>query len=149
MLSAAWATAKEWESAGLGEKGMFLDACRKEAQASPAWNKPWGEVNEVRMKHPFGLSGGILGWIFNPKPARLSGSTKSIRVVSRDFGQSMRMVVDMADLDATRLVLPLGESGHLGDKHRLDQYEDWQKGDPEGVRTRLKQSPVSTRVFRP
>lgn len=149
MLAAAWGTAREWESAGLGDKGIFLDACRREAQSSPNWNKPWGEVNEVRMKHPFGLSGGVLGWIFNPKPARLSGSTKSIRVVSRDFGQSMRMVVDLADLDATRLVLPLGQSGHLGSKHREDQYLDWQKGDPEGKRTRLRQPAASLRVFRP
>lgn len=149
MLAAAKATPEQWKSAGLGDKQAFLDACLKEAQSSPNWNKPWGEVNEVRMKHPFGLGGGILGWIFNPKPARLSGSTKSIRVVSRDFGQSMRMVVDLADLDATRLVLPLGESGHLGSRHRLDQYGDWQKGDPEGQRTRLHQGAVASRVFRP
>jgi penicillin amidase len=149
ILAAAKATPEAWKAAGLGDKQAFLYACLKEAQASPNWNKPWGEVNEVRMKHPFGLSGGILGWIFNPKPARLSGSSKSIRVVSQDFGQSMRMVVDLADLDATRLVLPLGQSGHLGSKHRLDQYGDWQKGDPEGTRTRLKQGSVATRVFRP
>lgn len=149
MLAAAKATPEQWKSASLGDKQAFLDACLKEAKASPNWNKPWGEVNEVRMKHPFGLGGGILGWIFNPKPARLSGSTKSIRVVSRDFGQSMRMVVDLADLDATRLVLPLGQSGHLGSSHRLDQYADWQEGDPEGRRTRLHQPAVATRTFRP
>lgn len=149
LLAAAKATPEQWKAAGLGDKQAFLEACLKEAKASPNWNKPWGEVNEVRMKHPFGLGGGILGWIFNPKPARLSGSTKSIRVVSRDFGQSMRMVVDLADLDATRLVLPLGESGHLGSRHRLDQYGDWQKGDPEGQRTRLHQGAVAFRVFRP
>ncbi|MFN8010253.1 MAG: penicillin acylase family protein [Holophagaceae bacterium] len=149
LLAAAKATPEQWKATGLGDKQAFLDACMKEAQSSPTWNKPWGEVNEVRMKHPFGLGGGILGWIFNPKPARLSGSTKSIRVVSRDFGQSMRMVVDLADLDATRLVLPLGESGHLGSAHRLDQFGDWQKGDEEGQRTRLKQGAVRTRVFRP
>jgi penicillin amidase len=119
-------------------------------KSSPNWNKLWGEVNEVRIKHPLGLGGGILGWLFNPKPARLSGSSKSIRVVSRDFGQSMRMVVDLADLDATRLVLPLGQSGHLGSKHRLDQYADWQQGDPEGKRTRLHQPAAgAARIYRP
>ncbi|MBK8725125.1 MAG: penicillin acylase family protein [Holophagaceae bacterium] len=149
MLAAAKATPEQWKAAGLGDKKTFLEECLKEAQASLNWNKPWGEVNEVRMKHPFGLSGGVLGWLFNPKPARLSGSNKSIRVVSRDFGQSMRMVVDLADLDATRLVLPLGQSGHLGSAHRLDQYADWQHGDPEGTRTRLHQGAVASRVFRP
>ncbi len=149
MLAAARATPEQWKAAGLGDKQAFLEECLKEAKASPNWNKPWGEVNEVRIQHPLGLGGGILGWIFNPKPARLSGSTKSIRVVSRDFGQSMRMVVDLADLDATRLVLPLGQSGHLGSKHREDQYLDWQKGDPEGKRTRLRQPAASLRVFRP
>ncbi|HEX4383363.1 MAG TPA: penicillin acylase family protein, partial [Myxococcales bacterium] len=56
-------------------------------------------------------------------------------------GQSMRMVVDLADLDATTLVLPLGQSGHLGSPHRLDQREDWLQGDTAG-RTRLHQVAV-------
>jgi penicillin amidase len=150
MLAAARATPDQWKAAGLGDKQTFIDSCLAEAQSFANWNKPWGEVNEVRIKHPLGLGGGVLGWIFNPKPARLSGSSKSIRVVSRGFGQSMRMVVDMADLDATRLVLPLGQSGHLGSKHRLDQYADWQQGDPDGKRTRLHQGAVgAARVFRP
>ncbi len=149
MLATMKASKEQWKAIGLGDKYAFEAKVFAEAKSSPNWNKPWGEVNEVRMKHPFGLSGGVLGWIFNPKPARLSGSTKSIRVVSRDFGQSMRMVVDLADLDATRLVLPLGQSGHLGSKHREDQYADWQKGEPEGKHTRLHQAAVSIRAFRP
>ena len=51
----------------------------------------------------------------------------------------MRFVVDWGDPDATRLVLPLGASGHLGSRHRHDQFKDWLRGDPEGARTRLKQ----------
>jgi penicillin amidase len=150
LQAALAADAESWKAAGLGDKQAFLRNSFEELKSSPNWNKLWGEVNEVRIKHPLGLGGGILGWLFNPKPARLSGSSKSIRVVSRDFGQSMRMVVDLADLDATRLVLPLGQSGHLGSKHRLDQYADWQQGDPEGKRTRLHQPAAgAARIYRP
>ena len=63
--------------------------------------------------------------------------------------QSMRMVVDWADPEATRLVLPLGESGHLGSRHRTDQTQDWVAGDPDGVRTRLRQAAAAWLTFEP
>jgi len=139
LLEAARATAEQWREGGLGDKANLIQACVVEAQHAPEWNRSWGEVNELRIKHPFGLGGGLLGWLFNPAPRQLPGSARSIRVMTGTHGQSMRMVVDLADLEATRLVIPLGQSGHLGSQHRSDQAEAWQLGDPEGHTTRLHQ----------
>lgn len=149
MLAAAQATSKQWQAAGLGDKAAFTQACLREAMAQPEWNRPWGQVNELRIKHPFGHGGGLLGWVFNPAAQRIPGSAKSIRVMTGTHGQSMRMVVDLSDLDATRLVIPLGLSGHLGSAHRTDQAAAWCVGDPRGQQTKLHQPARQTLTFAP
>jgi len=150
VLAAAEATPAAWSAAGLGDKAAFLGACLHDARSRAEWNRPWGEVNEVRIRHPFGLGGGVLGWLFNPPAARIPGSSRSIRVMSGTHGQSLRLVVDMADLEATRLSIPLGVSGHFGSAHRTDHFKTWQEGDPQGQRSRLRQPSVGEEmVFRP
>ena len=42
---------------------------------------------------------------------------------------SARLIVDLSDPDATRLVLPLGQSGQLFDRHAKDQLHAWSKGE--------------------
>lgn len=149
LLAAARASTAQWQAAGLGDKTAFIEACLAEATQRPEWNQPWGQVNELRIRHPFGLSGGLAGWLFNPAPMRLPGSARSIRVLTGTHGQSMRMVTDLAQLEATRLVLPLGVSAHLGSRHREDQAGAWRQGDPEGGLTRLQQPAQKTLVFLP
>ena len=41
---------------------------------------------------------------------------------------SARIIVDLSAPDASRLVLPLGQSGQLFDRHDHDQLEAWSKG---------------------
>jgi penicillin amidase len=41
----------------------------------------------------------------------------------------MRMVVDLADLDASRWVNLTGESGHAFDSHYTDQTDLWARGE--------------------
>ncbi len=149
LLAAARASTAQWQAAGLGDKAAFIQACLAEAQERPEWNQPWGQVNELKIRHPFGLAGGLAGWFFNPAAMRLPGSARSIRVLTGTHGQSMRMVVDLADLEATRLVVPLGVSAHLGSRHREDQAEAWRQGDPDGGLTRLHQPAQKTLAFAP
>jgi len=42
---------------------------------------------------------------------------------------SMRMIIDMADYDASVGVIPTGQSGHPGDPHYDDQIVLWVNGD--------------------
>ena len=141
-----------WTRAGLGDRAQFL----KEAAASAAaWlaqqhAADWGAFDALQILHPFGRAGGLAGLLFNPPSAPQSGASRTVRVARPAFGQSMRMVVDLADPLATTLVVPLGVSGHLGSAHRLDQQQDWLHGDPSGERTRLAQAPVGAAlVFNP
>jgi len=133
LLAAVRASPEAWRKAGLGDRDAVLGAAVRDVTL----DGPWGRRNRLEVTHPFGRSGGPLGWIFNPPSPPLSGCDRCIRVATPRFGQSMRMVVDFADPDATTLVLPLGMSGHLWSPHRLDQLPDWLAGDPEGARTRL------------
>ena len=133
LLAAVRASPEAWHRAGLGDRDAVLGAAVREV----ALDDPWGRRNRLEVTHPFGHSGGPLGWVFNPPNPPLSGCDRCVRVATPHFGQSMRLVVDFADPDATTLVLPFGVSGHLWSPHRLDQLGDWRGGDPDGTRTRL------------
>jgi penicillin G amidase len=133
LLAAVRASPEAWRRAGLGDRDAVLGAAVREV----ALDDPWGRRNRLEVTHPFGRSGGPLGWVFNPPSPPLSGCDRCVRVATPHFGQSMRLVVDFADPDATTLVLPFGVSGHLWSPHRLDQLGDWRGGDPDGTRTRL------------
>jgi penicillin amidase len=141
LLAALKAKPEAWKEAGLGDKDEILGGVVSEAEKELK-HEPWGEQNKLRIRHPLGRGGALLSWIFDPPSMPQGGSRRSVRVTTPEFGQSMRLLVDWSDPEATTLVLPLGVSGHLSSPHRLDQMEDWLKGDPEGQRTRLVQTGV-------
>jgi peptidase S45 penicillin amidase len=58
-------------------------------------------------------------------PAVKDGGRVDYQVVS---GASMRMTVDMGDLDGARWVISSGASGHPWSPHVNDQFEDWAEG---------------------
>lgn len=135
-----------WLKAGPGEPEAMLRLAWKQAQDGPA---TWGEANRLEIRHPFGRAGGLLAWIFDPPSRPQGGAHAAVRVAAPHFGQSLRFIVDWGDPLAATLVLPLGESGHLGSTHRLDQMDAWMKGDPGGVKTRLSAPAVARMEFRP
>jgi penicillin amidase len=135
---------RAWTRLGLGDRAEAMDLARRKAVASPEWNQTWGRANRLEIPHPIGRAGGILGWIFNPPTKPQDGASRCVRVAGPDFGQSMRFLVDWGNPEATRLVLPLGVSGHLGSAHRHDQLDAWLQGDPAGRQTSLKQPPNGT-----
>ena len=147
LLTALRASPDAWRRAGLGDRDTVL---RTAVQAVRLEGPTWGERNRLDIAHPFGRSGGPLGLLFNPPSPGLAGCDRCVRVATPHFGQSMRLVVDFADPEATTLVMPLGVSGHLGSAHRQDAMEDWLTGDLDGARTRLHAPPVGPPlVFRP
>ncbi|MGZ6139143.1 MAG: penicillin acylase family protein [Myxococcaceae bacterium] len=147
LLAGVRASPEAWRRAGLGERDAVLGAAVRDVSLDgPAW----GEENRLKVRHPFGRTGGLLGWVFNPPAPRLSGCDRCVRVATPRFGQSMRFVVDLADPEATTLVLALGVSGHVWSPHRTDAQRDWLEGDLEGHRTRLHAPAVGpSLVFSP
>ena len=99
----------------------------------------WGRLHTLKLVNPtLGDSGiGAVNSIFNRGPFEVGGggglvdatgwdATKGYQV---DAVPSMRMVVDLAELDKSRWIQLTGESGHAFQKHYLDQAPLWAKGE--------------------
>lgn len=99
----------------------------------------WGKLHRLTLTHPV-LGGadspGILRWLVNEGPHDLPGGSAIVNAngwdASAGFGvnwaPSMRMVVNLADLDASTWINQTGVSGHPFAAHYSDQTEDWVAG---------------------
>ncbi|SDD90178.1 penicillin acylase family protein [Auraticoccus monumenti] len=114
-------------------------AARKEITAlmsrDPAgWQ--WGRIHRLELAHQtLGSSGiGPVEALFNREGPGLGGTTGTVNALSwavdepgfvPDNGPTMRMLVDLSDLDASRWINQTGVSGHAFHPHYDDQAELW------------------------
>ncbi len=114
-----------------------IDTVEKEDGTDPArWS--WGHAHRLVYAHPFAsaLPKAIAGRLaFGP--VDLPGEWHTLDVAGfplRADGYavshlpSARLIVDLAAPDQSRLVLPLGQSGQLFDRHASDQLVPWSSG---------------------
>ena len=104
-----------------------------------AWE--WGELHTVRLEHPVFSGDGVPGLvrsIFSQQPAPVSGSTAMVNAMNWDAtspdytvdtAPTFRMVVDLADLDASTWVNQTGVSGHPFHPAWDDQTTAWLAGE--------------------
>jgi penicillin amidase len=99
------------------------------------WN--WGRRHRLEVRHPFSTRLRWLGWLVNPSPIEMPGEWHNPRVAGFGLSRgdadvrhiaSARLLVDIGNPDHSRVVLPLGQSAHLGDVHRLDHLPVWTDG---------------------
>src|SRR5688572_5250864 len=91
----------------------------------------WSRLAQVRCRHPLEKLGPVGARFATPSfPQNTGGSMPTVNAGSR---VSMRYVADLSDWDATRLCLPLGESGDPSSPHRADQLEEWRNVAPSIV----------------
>ncbi|MFD0776086.1 penicillin acylase family protein, partial [Streptomonospora algeriensis] len=99
----------------------------------------WGELHTLTATHPSLGSSGIapLEWLFNGTPVETSGGDSTVNATGWDGTEgyavttvpSMRMAIDLADLDAARWVDLTGASGHAFHPHNGDQTPLWARGE--------------------
>jgi penicillin amidase len=91
-----------------------------------AWK--WGETIPLTFHHP--LAGGLplLGRLLDVGPFPQAGTATTVKQTTRAVGPSMRMVVDLSDLDSSVQNITLGESGQVFSPYYHDQYEAWSSG---------------------
>jgi penicillin G amidase len=105
--------------------------------ADPAgWR--WGRMHTLELVNAtFGTSGiAPVEWLFNRGPAGTSGGDAIVNATgwSADEGYevdavpSMRMIVDMSNLDGSRWIQLTGNSGHAFHDNYDDQFELWRTG---------------------
>jgi penicillin amidase len=111
----------------------MLKACDVEVAASlntrygsdPAkW--VWESVSRSRFPHPLAPAP-LIGAQFTTPSVGLAGSGQTPNVASF---VSMRHIAFPGNWDATRHVIPLGESGDPKSPHFKDQFEAWRTGEP-------------------
>ena len=99
----------------------------------------WGKLHTLTLTNQsFGESGiGPIEWLFNRGPYELGGGSSIVNAIGWDasigYGvdwvPSMRMVVDLDDLDESRWINLTGASGHAFNPHYDDQAPLWQRGE--------------------
>jgi penicillin amidase len=110
----------------------FMRACDTESTAALAKRLPdasklvWGSVWMSRFPHPLAVAPLIGGKFATPNvPLQGSGQTPNV-----GSSVSMRHIASPGNWDATRHVIPLGESGDPNSPHYKDQFDLWRTGAP-------------------
>jgi len=103
----------------------------------------WGKLHQLTLRSAVlggdnlgGLSGSVLRAIFNRGGLEMPGGSSIVDAngwnagvgYEVDWAPSMRMVVDLSDLDASTWVNQTGESGHPMSPHYSDQIDAWVEG---------------------
>lgn len=118
-------------------KQARLDLTAKLSKDPERWR--WGRLHQLELRsQTFGQSGiGLLEALFNRGPYELSGGSDAVlaagwNTASDDYDvgtlPSMRMVVDLSDLDRSRWINLTGTSGHPWSEHYDDQVRLWVDG---------------------
>lgn len=120
----------------------------------------WGKLHTAAPKHA-ALGGPTIPALVrrqvNPAPLPVAGSSSVVDATSWDAGTgsyavtkapSMRMVVDLGDLDASTWVTLTGASGHPASSHYADQFPAWARGEsyPWPFSARAVQDAVDARL---
>ena len=109
---------------------------RLQAKDPKDWT--WGWVHELELRNgTFGMSEiGPMEWLFNRGPLQLGGGTSIVNAIGWNAAvsyevnwvPSMRMIVDLDDLNDSRWVDLTGTSGHAFHRHYFDQAALWSSG---------------------
>lgn len=116
-----------------------LDLAQHLGKDPVTWS--WGKLHTVTFRHA--VLGGdgvpsIVQSIFNRGPIGLPGGSAMVNANGWNASKgnfdvqtapSMRMVVNLADLNASRWVNQTGNSGHAYEPHYIDQVDAWAAGE--------------------
>ncbi|GDY55964.1 hypothetical protein SVIO_065870 [Streptomyces violaceusniger] len=99
----------------------------------------WGRLHRLTLKNQtLGTDGpGVVQWLLNRGPWNLSGGEAAVNATGWNAAggydvtwvPSMRMVVNLDNLDKSRWINLTGASGHAYNAHYTDQTEKWAKGE--------------------
>uniref|UniRef100_UPI00261227D2 penicillin acylase family protein n=1 Tax=Microbacterium sp. TaxID=51671 RepID=UPI00261227D2 len=136
-----------WTNEAIGVDGMdemlalsaeqaYDELVALQGEVTARWN--WGNLHALTLTNEtFGTSGiAPIESLFNRGPYPASGGASVVNATGWELGgsyatttvPSMRMVIDLADFDASSWNNLTGASGHAFHRHYTDQTEDWSRG---------------------
>ncbi|MEO7132360.1 MAG: penicillin acylase family protein [Dermatophilaceae bacterium] len=116
-----------------------LDLARQLGKVPATWR--WGRLHQLDLKHQVMSDDSIpevIRDVFERGGIELGGGNSIVNANAWDAsgpgydvtsGPSMRMVVDLSDLDQSRWVNSTGQSGHAYNSHYSDQIDRWAAGE--------------------
>lgn len=115
--------------------GETVAALRARQGTDPArWQ--WGRMHRVYFQHAF-TRNPVLALFFDRGPHPVGGDTDTVHQTAYlpdqpydnlTYSPSYRQIVDLGNLDDSRVIIPAGQSGHLGSPHYDDMIEPWLAG---------------------
>ncbi len=126
---------RRWLPKAFANYTDLLKACESEAKITfedprrvtvDKTKKPWGQVFVANFQHPLAIAP-LIGGQFTAKFTNVSGSGLTPNVGAH---VSMRHIASPGNWDATRHVIPLGQSGNPQSPYWKDQFEAWRTGTP-------------------
>jgi penicillin amidase len=127
-------------------RAVLQDTVTAIERKGPGIDTPWGEVNELDVRHPLADALGPLApWLELPATP-LPGSMVSVRVAAPSYGAVLRMVVAPGAPSDGVLELAGGQSGHFLSPNFGDLHGDWVRGEPTPF---LAGAPSAHFVLRP
>ena len=104
-----------------------LEAGQKiQGSKASRWN--YGQYASLRIVNPVEGQLPVIGRYFNIGPVGMSGAPTTVKQYTRRLGPSLRMVVDLGDLEHSFANLVTGESGQWLSSHYQDQWDAYYAG---------------------
>ena len=100
----------------------------EKVQGSKISRWDYGRYNQLKVENPIFGSLPLIGRYFNIGPVSMSGSSTTVKQTTHHLGPSLRMIVDLANLDRSLINITTGESGHELSRHYLDQWDSYYAG---------------------
>ena len=93
----------------------------------------WGDLHTLNIYHPFGKKSALMGKLFNIGPLPMGGSLFTVNPATYRLtdpwevyhGASLRYIIDLSDMNNSKMVTPNGISGNFMSPHYDDQTELW------------------------
>jgi penicillin amidase len=141
----------------------FEDLTERLGKKSTKWT--WDRLHT--LTHPHSIVGDdalgkFLNWWLglNVGPFPMNGSSNTVNAIGHSttepyvakHGPSERSIIDLSNLDNSRMLLPTGQSGHPFDRHYQDQAELFNTGQYRPVhfsREAVEQNAYSTLILQP
>ena len=108
------------------EEGVKQIPNRAGSRSHDAWM--WGNTIRLTFYHPLGQGIPLLGRLLDVGAFPQAGTATTVKATTARHGPSMRMVVDLSDLDHSVQSITLGESGQVFSLYYKDQFEAWYNG---------------------
>ncbi len=96
----------------------------------------WGEANRLAMRHPLSTAFPWLGRFLDMPADPLPGDTLVVRVQRRDFGSTVRFVIQPGWEEGSLLHMPGGQSAHPLSPYYSDDHDAWLHGEAAPLQPR-------------